>query len=60
MSDNCKKARKRAIPFDCKFDAGHEGECSPYTLPPSGNWLTHGFTPPRPGVFPAGSENEEG
>lgn len=44
---DCKKARKRAIPFDCKFDAGHEGNCSPYTLPPSGNWLTQGFSSPR-------------
>jgi hypothetical protein len=41
----CRKARKRPIPFDCKFHAGHEGNCSPYTLPPTGNWITQGFTP---------------
>ena len=30
----CRKARKRPIPFDCKLGSGHEGDCSPYTLPP--------------------------
>jgi hypothetical protein len=36
----CKKARKRPIPFDCKAGAGHEGPCTPYTLPPRCNYLT--------------------
>jgi hypothetical protein len=30
----CRKARKRPIPFDCKLNAGHEGHCTPYTLEP--------------------------
>jgi hypothetical protein len=30
----CRKARRRPIPFDCKRGAGHEGKCSPYSLPP--------------------------
>lgn len=40
----CRKARNRPIPFNCKLGAGHEGDCSPYTLPPSGNWIAQGFT----------------
>lgn len=42
---NCRRGRQRPIPFDCKRAPRHEGECSPYTLAPSGNWLTDGFTP---------------
>ena len=41
----CRKGRKRPIPFDCKLGAGHQGNCSPYTLPPAGNWITQGSTP---------------
>ena len=44
---HCRKARKRAIPFDCKLDAGHEGNCTPYTLPPMGNYLTRGLPDER-------------
>jgi hypothetical protein len=31
---NCRKARNRPMPFNCKRGAGHEGNCSPYTLRP--------------------------
>jgi hypothetical protein len=31
----CRKAQKRVIRFDCKRGYGHEGDCSPYTLPPT-------------------------
>ena len=45
----CRKGRKRPIPFDCKLGAGHQGNCSPYTLPPTGNWITQGPTPKTSG-----------
>ena len=35
----CRKARQRAIPFDCKLDAGHPGNCTPYTHKPTGDYL---------------------
>jgi hypothetical protein len=35
----CRKGRNRAIPFDCKAGAGHEGSCTPYTLPPQADYL---------------------
>jgi hypothetical protein len=31
----CRKARKRPIPFDCKLEPGHTGNCTPYTLRPA-------------------------
>lgn len=36
---NCRKGQQRPIPFDCKHLPGHDGECSPYTLPPQGTRL---------------------
>lgn len=36
---NCRRGRLRPIRFECKRESGHDGECSPYTLPPQGNWL---------------------
>ncbi|MFI7608487.1 SprT-like domain-containing protein [Micromonospora sp. NPDC049366] len=42
----CRKAKKRPIPFDCKQGAGHLGECSPYTLPPQGSYVAP--RPPQP------------
>ena len=46
---HCRKARQRAIPFDCKLNAGHEGKCTPYTLKPltAGEWarLRNGTMP---------------
>jgi len=32
---NCRKGQQRPIPFACKLGAGHPGDCSPYTLPPT-------------------------
>lgn len=45
----CGKGRKRPIPFDCKRVAGHDGDCSPYTLAPRGNHLDQG-APVKPFV----------
>jgi hypothetical protein len=41
----CRKARSRPIPFDCKAGEGHEGNCTPYTLPPRADWIESGFRP---------------
>jgi hypothetical protein len=42
---NCRRGRLRPIRFDCRQEAGHDGGCSPYTLPPQGNWLDSAVEP---------------
>lgn len=33
-----KRTRRTPIAFWCKSPTGHQGQCTPYTLPPSGHW----------------------
>jgi hypothetical protein len=49
---NCRKGRTQPIPFNCKQESGHAGECSPYTLPPQGNWLDWLSLPVKRGSVP--------